>query len=311
MTRKIFCPLIILLLLVFSANTGAQSPFTAPAPEREKKEQSFTPTDLLPGWVREQGQKAMAAIVSWQSHIRQKAGTYARQIRENPWGAAFWSYLGLAFAYGVIHALGPGHGKVFVSTYFLSRKATVSQGILMGGLMSFLHVLSAVVLVLLFYYLLKAGGMGSVDETGRYMQKISAGFISLVGLFLAWKSLKSVIHGHAQQCACCSGGQADRKSLLSLCLAVGLVPCPGAALILFFSITLDILAAGMLAMIFLAFGLALTTISFALASLFARHMLAGAASKIPLSPRLYHIPALVGSLVIFMLGAALYFNPVI
>ena len=311
MIRVLILQAFLLLTVLFSVPAHAQSPFMTPAEEQDKAgEQSFTPADLVPQWIREQGQKAMAAIIAWQSQIRQKAGTYARQIRDNPWGGAFWSYLGLAFAYGVIHALGPGHGKVFVSTYFLSRKARVSQGIIMGSVMSFMHVLSAVVLVVLFYFVLKAGGMGSVDEAGRHMQKISAGLICLVGLFLAWKSLKSVIHNHASDCGCC-GERTDRKSMFSLCLAVGLVPCPGAALILFFSITLDILPAGMLAMVFLASGLALTTISFALASLFARNMLARTVTKVSISPRLYHVPALLGAAFITFLGAVLYFNPVI
>ncbi len=311
MTRQFVYPGLFLLIFLFSANVSAQSPFMTPDREQDnKQERSFTPGDILPGWVKDQGQKAMARIISWQAHIRQKAGTYARRISENPWGAAFWSYLGLAFAYGVIHALGPGHGKVFVSTYFLSRKANVSQAIIMGGVMSFLHVLSAVILVCLFYFVLKTGAMGQVDEAGGHLQKISAGLICLVGLFLATKSLRSIFRGRDEKCGC-STGQTDKKSMLSLCLAVGLVPCPGAALILFFSITLDILPAGMLAMVFLASGLALTTISFAIASLFARNMLAKAAANVPGSPLLYHVPALLGAVFITFLGAVLYFNPVI
>jgi len=66
--------------------------------------------------------------------IRHKAADVAREIKQNPLGPAFWAYLGLAFAYGVIHALGPGHGKVFVGTYFLTRNATLWQGVLAGSI---------------------------------------------------------------------------------------------------------------------------------------------------------------------------------
>ena len=300
------------LVLFLPWASYAQSPFqTPPEQPEEKKEQGFNPGDLVPGWIKEKGQQAMAGIMACQHQIRQKAGAYARQIREDPWGSAFWSYLGLAFAYGVIHALGPGHGKAFVGTYFLSRKASVKQGLMVGSVMSFLHVLSAIILVLGVYFIFKTGGMGPLDQAEARMQKISAGLIFLVGLFLAWKSGRAMLHGGTGECGCCST-RGDNKSLLSLALAVGLVPCPGAALILFFSITLDIMFAGLVAMVFLAAGLSLVTVSFALAALFARNLLARATTAGSIiSPRLYHLPAMLGAILISLLGIALYFNPIL
>lgn len=301
----------LLLLAGFCLDSFAQNPFQTPPAQQEKKQpRTDISTNLMPQWLKDHAQKAMATIITRQAQIRQKAGVYAREIRENPWGKAFWSYLGLAFAYGVIHALGPGHGKVFVTTYFLSRKANIKHGVLMGGLMSFMHVLSAVILVFLFYFVLKAGGLGSVDEAGRHLQRISAGLITFVGLFLAWKSLKAIIHKQSDECGCCTSST-DNKSILSLCFAVGLVPCPGAALILFFSISLNILPVGLLAMLFLASGLALTTIGFALASLFARNTLAKIATSTNINPRFYHIPALAGAILISLLGGILFFNPIL
>jgi len=312
MISKFFLVLLPVMLLFTPCSSSAQNPFQVPGESPEKKqEQGFRPGDMLPEWVKEQGQKVMARILAWQHQIRQKAGAYARQIREDPWGGAFWSYLGLAFTYGIIHALGPGHGKAFVGTYFLSRKASVRQGLMVGTIMSSLHVFSAVVLVLLVYFIFKTGGMGPLDQAEARMQKISAGLIFLVGLFLAWKSGRAMLHGHAGECGCYSS-KADNKSLLSLALAVGLVPCPGAALILFFSITLDIIFAGLVAMLFLAAGLSLVTVSFALAALFARNLLARATTAGGIvSPRLYHLPAMLGAILISVLGIVLYFNPVL
>jgi len=312
MTARIFTILLLSLILFLPWTSFAQSPFQAP-PEQpeEKKEHRFQPGDLVPEWIKEKGQATLARIMAWQHQIRQKAAAYARQIREDPWGSAFWSYLGLAFAYGVVHALGPGHGKAFVGTYFLSRKASVKQGLMVGSVMSFLHVLSAIILVMGVYFIFKTGGMGPLDQAEARMQKISAGLIFLVGLFLAWKSGRAMLHGSAGGCGCCST-RADNKSLLSLALAVGLVPCPGAALILFFSITLDIMFAGLVAMVFLAAGLTLVTASFALAALFARNLLAKVTTAGSIiSPRLYHLPAMIGAVLISLLGIALYFNPIL
>ncbi|MBR9981834.1 MAG: hypothetical protein KFF50_12475 [Desulfatitalea sp.] len=317
--RHPFIPILLLcLLLCWPIAAAARSPFQPPPPQQQQEERKTDPAfaigDLLPERVRAIGQRAMATIIVWQAHIRQQAGAYARHIKENPWGAAFWSYLLLAFAYGVIHALGPGHGKVFVSTYFLSRQARAMQGILMGILMGGLHVLSATVLVLIFYLVLKSGGLGSVEAASRHMQTISAGLICLVGLVLALKAARAICRGgtpagthqHGQPPA------ADTRSLVSLSLAVGLVPCPGAAIILFFSITLDILPAGLLAMLFLAAGLALTTSGFALAALLVRRLFGRATPRAGRSnSRLQHLPAMLGALFIFVLGAVLLFNPVL
>ncbi|TYT75994.1 nickel/cobalt transporter [Desulfobotulus mexicanus] len=312
MMRKIGWLIFVFLFLALAGEAFANSPFqrsaqAAPA----EKESSFKPADLLPSWVRDAGSKAMGRILVWQVQLRQKAGGYARQIRENPWGKAFWSYMGLAFAYGVVHALGPGHGKVFVSTWFLSRKGSLAQAITMGGLMGFLHVFSALVLVFILYFVLKAGGPGAMDGAGSQIQKFSAGLIVLVGIFMVWKSFRSMVHGHGEgdNCSCCAPAS-DSRSFLSLSLAVGMVPCPGAALILFFSISLDILLAGVLAMVFLAAGLSLTTITFGVLSLYVRRAFATMGSGVRVRPLWYQVPVLVGALCITGMGALLFFSPV-
>ena len=312
MIRIVLSSVFACCVLFFSMDAFARNPFQIPGQQEGKKEEaSFKPGDFLPGWVKDPGQKAMGKIIVWQSLIRQKAGNYARQIRENPWGSAFWSYLGLAFAYGVVHALGPGHGKAIVSAFFISRRASIRQGVLMSGVISSLHVFSAVILVCLFFFILKTGAIKSVDETGVYLQKISAGMICLVGLFFAYKSVRAFFYGHEENCKS-DCPKNDVKDLLYVSFAAGLVPCPGATLILFFSITLDIFTAGLTAMLFLALGLAVTTVSFALFALFARHILSGLISRAHvIRPGFYHLPAMAGALFIAFLGIILFFNPVV
>lgn len=61
-------------------------------------------------------------VAAAQRELRQKISDYAGAIRDNPRGTAILQFLGLAFVFGVIHALGPGHGKAFVCSWFLSRR---------------------------------------------------------------------------------------------------------------------------------------------------------------------------------------------
>ena len=73
--------------------------------------------------------------------------SFARDIRENPFGRAFWLFLLAGFGYGVLHALGPGHGKSFICGYFLSRKGNLLQGLAMGTGSMLAHVASAALMV--------------------------------------------------------------------------------------------------------------------------------------------------------------------
>ena len=51
----------------------------------------------------------------------------------------------LSFAYGVLHAAGPGHGKAVISSYVLADGRTVRRGILLAFLAALIQALSALV----------------------------------------------------------------------------------------------------------------------------------------------------------------------
>ena len=61
--------------------------------------------------------------------------------------AAFWSLVSLGFLYGVFHAIGPGHGKVVISTYLVTHESRLARGIALSLLSSFVQGLTAILLV--------------------------------------------------------------------------------------------------------------------------------------------------------------------
>jgi len=79
--------------------------------------------------------------------IVQEIGTYMLALKEGASTVALFSGIGLAFLYGALHALGPGHGKMVVASFFMGQDAKIWRGMFMGLQIAVTHVISAVALV--------------------------------------------------------------------------------------------------------------------------------------------------------------------
>ena len=47
-------------------------------------------------------------------------------------GSAAWALFAIAFAYGVFHAAGPGHGKAVISSYLVANEETWKRGVVLS-----------------------------------------------------------------------------------------------------------------------------------------------------------------------------------
>lgn len=250
-------------------------------------------------------QRTLTWAAGVQKELRSVMASFARDIRENPMGRAFWLFLLAGFAYGVVHALGPGHGKSFVCGYFLSRKGSIMQGLALGTGSMLTHVGSAGLLVVILNLILERAGMADFDSQGALLQRISYGLLMALGALLTFKTLFDLVRGRAHEHAHC---QADTRGMTAISLGAGLIPCPGSALILIFSITLGIFWAGLAALFFVALGMALTTSLFAVATiLFRRAVEHSICRDGRLARAVYTTLSLCGSLAIMLLGAAFFF----
>jgi ABC-type nickel/cobalt efflux system permease component RcnA len=111
-------------------------------------------------------------------------------------------------------------------------------------------------------------------------------------------------HGHHHhQCP----DRADLKSLVITALAVGIVPCPSAVLILLFSLTLGIPAAGLWGMLCIAAGMAITTSLFAFGAIgFRKTFLSVVEGNDRMVVGLHGALSIGGALCISMLGLLLF-----
>ncbi|MEJ2154491.1 MAG: hypothetical protein P8X96_04095 [Desulfobacteraceae bacterium] len=244
----------------------------------------------------------MQKVAVIQAAIKQRMVRLAKEIRKEPFARAFWGFMLLSFTYGVVHALGPGHGKIYTCSYFLSRPGTLKNALLFGNLTMLMHVLSGSILILFGALVLRTSGAMTLENSGVVLERVSYGLLIAVGLFIAVKVIYEMRSGHGHECP----QRADIKSLVMTSLAVGMVPCPGAALILLFSLTLGILAAGLWAMLFIAAGMAITTTAFALSAIgFRKSFLSLATGNDRMVTGVHGLLSLGGAVCIALLGLIL------
>lgn len=255
-----------------------------------------------PEW-RRMYHKTLHRLVRWQKVLRAKLTRLTRGMRDNPLGASFWTFLAMAFLYGIVHALGPGHGKAIVCSYFLNRPGTLKQGIQLGFLFAFTHVFSAVFLLLVGRALLQTSTGSLLASANHWLQKISAMLLILIGILLTGRTLRTCLPH--REALVPHNPKPDLKSLCWVAAAAGLIPCPGAALILLFALSQQLLVPGLLAMLALALGMALTVTLSAVATIVTR----GALLRILSTSRSVVVAGRIlgvgGGLVIITLGALL------
>jgi len=97
--------------------------------------------------------------------------------------------IGISFIYGMIHALGPGHGKFIATSYFISRQVSLAKGLVMGTLIAILHAGSAIILVLIIYLIIRGSYLSSLENISRIIRVVSFALIMLIGIYLVITSI--------------------------------------------------------------------------------------------------------------------------
>jgi ABC-type nickel/cobalt efflux system permease component RcnA len=211
---------------------------------------------------------------------------YLLQLNNHQYSGGLWLLTG-AFFYGVLHAIGPGHGKFIVTTYLSTNK----ESQLAARVVPFLGSLMQGVSAILFVFILAIGfnlASGDLSASRWYVEKASAVMIGAFGVFIIWQALKNLrprriavtslkpLHQHDEQCGCGHHGvgaavtQGDWKTRLGVILAIGARPCSGAIMILMFANALGIVTWGIAAVMTMSFGTALSIMGLSLAVRYAR-----------------------------------------
>lgn len=210
-----------------------------------------------------------AVILAWQSSFYRELTATLKGIAQSP--AALPGLLGLAFAYGVFHAAGPGHGKAVISGYIVADNRSLKRGVTLSFAAAIVQALVAIGLVGALTLALNATAKTMASATWAIEQG-SFALVALVGLYVLWRKAGRLVAlggGAAHDAASCDhahlpGAEAvsrlrSVREMAGVVLAAGLRPCAGALIILVFANAQGLLWAGVAATFAMALGTALTT----------------------------------------------------
>jgi len=199
--------------------------------------------------------------------------TLLEEIKEDQNPTAYFWLLFFSLLYGVIHAIGPGHGKSLVAAYFLGNNRSIAKAFSVSALIGVVHTFSAFLLTFTIYYVLNTYMENHFENIEAMTTKISAVIIILIALYLLYKRIPKrpkpkpalpqsfswsptkteAPHEHSCGCGACQTESTD----IGVILSAGIIPCPGTVTIFIFTLSLGVYWVGLLSAIFMSIGMSL------------------------------------------------------
>ena len=247
----------------------------------------------------------------------------------------------LSLALGSLHALTPGHGKTLVAAYLIGSRGRSRDAVFLGLVVTLTHTGSVIALGLLTLFVSQYILPGVIAP---WLEIVSGVLVIVFGVNLFFQrrqvltdlfkkkprpkqfSLKtatlhqpaarfSLLQPTATQPSHQHGpgghrhvpaGEITWKSLLTLGISGGLVPCPDAIAILLVAVAINRILLGMLLIVAFSVGLALVLILIGIAMVQGMRLVA----RIDLLNRFSRYTPLVSAVVVAGLGIGLTFNAV-
>ncbi len=238
-------------------------------------------------------------VIEAQRAIQDQLAAGVRAIKQGRPGALF-ALLAVCFSYGVLHAAGPGHGKVLIGGYGMGRRVAFWSLASISLAASLAQSLVAVALVYAGVALLGWTRDAAQNVAQDVMAPIGTLAIAAVGLWLAARGLRKVWqqavapqaqdHSHDHHDANCGCGHSHGPSFAeveratswkdraALIIGVALRPCSGALFLLILTWQLGIALAGIAGAFAMGLGTAVITVAVAGMAVWARE---GALANLP------------------------------
>lgn len=224
--------------------------------------------------------------MQWNRFINQEISVLLRQVADNPTRAGV-ILLGVSFSYGALHALGPGHGKIVITTWLATHPSKLKTSLKLTFAASLLQGLVAIGLVTLLLGALQLPSH-QLHLSSFWLEKGSYLLVGVLGLLLCLRAIRRLRgllrrqprfrsftpqHIHNEHCGCGHQHVPDPQQLtvsddwrarLMVIVSMGIRPCSGAIMILLFSKVIGVFSWGILSALAMASGTAITLSGLAL-----------------------------------------------
>jgi nickel/cobalt transporter (NicO) family protein len=234
--------------------------------------------EAQPEWLR----GVLTRVNAAQRQLNQALSRELRRLRGGEVTSAALAVAWIAFLYGVLHAIGPGHGKLVVSSLFLARDARLRTAVGVSWLVSLLQTVSAIAIVSVVALALGRGGFAVLRDSRR-IELVCYGLIAVIGLGMLVGALREAwVHRGQPRATADAAGTGRGVASAGLVLATGLTPCASAIIILLFALGQELYLVGVAACLVMAVGMGLTVSLVGLAAVAARrgtvHLVGGSSA---------------------------------
>lgn len=236
--------------------------------------------------------RILLSSIIWQRDLHRHMAAILQQVSTHPIQAGLSLTL-LSLIYGIVHAVGPGHGKVVITTYLATHPSRLKSSLRLTFASAIVQGLVAVLLVTLLLGILRLSSR-QLHQSSFWLEKGSFILLMLVGAILCWRALRQgyrILHrayaekkrraqpltvrsisparNHQHDTNCLCGHQHvpgdsqlqsvnDWRTRFAVVLSMGLRPCSGAVMVLLFSKVIGVYWWGVLSALVMALGTSLT-----------------------------------------------------
>jgi nickel/cobalt transporter (NicO) family protein len=242
-----FLACLMLLFFIILPISSQENPFVSSEAPRQEE------TERIKSAPASGGGRLFPKLAAVQKKLNESISKAVYEIQETPSAGIILSVLGVSFLYGFIHALGPGHRKIILSSYFLSERIRPLSGILIAFSVAMLHGIAALALISILFFVLHTAVSISFNATYLLVERVSYGIIVLLGTYLIVHAVRER-RKQSENPRTQSGKKRIAERIIFI-VSNGAVPCPGAAMLLVFTFAYGLYALGIFAILAMSVGM--------------------------------------------------------